>query len=208
MKYIYYALLLSGLAIVLIRWKLLGRSLHLFAPLYISILLTEFVSDLTKTYFLYHINQAIDCGLLCLYYYLLFEDDPLRKWIWSAYLLYLGFFTAYFIRFPANFFGFDPIDFVMMGVFLTLFSLYYLVGLYRNEEQLPFLRHSHFWIVVGNLLFYSGASFFMGFAFTLLKINKTLYIELSYIVQVLNLLLYSIYIKGLLCPPLPVKKPD
>jgi hypothetical protein len=207
MKYIYYALLLSGLIITLIRWKRLDRSLHLFAPLYVAILITEVTADLTRTYFLYHINQAISCIILYSYYYLLFAGNGYRKWIWVALLLYSAFFTAWFIRFPALFFGFDPIDFVVEGVFLTLFSLGYLIELYRSQEQLQFSRHPHFWIAVGNLLFYSGASFFMGFAFTLLKVNRTLYVQLSYIVQVLNLILYSIYIKGLLCPS-QAKKPN
>ncbi len=207
MKFIYYALLLSGLAITIIRWRCLDRSLHLFAPLYIAILVTEATCDLTKAYFLYHINQAIGTILLFSYYYLLLASNRLSKLIWVALALYLGYFTAYFIRFPALFIKFDPIDFVVEGAFITLFSLYYLIELYRSQEQVKFLRYPHFWITAGNLIFYSGASFFMGFALTLWKVNKTLYTQLVPIVQILNLMLYSLYIKGLLCPS-PEKRPN
>jgi hypothetical protein len=207
MKPIYYALLLSGLAITIIRWRQLDRSLHLFAPLYLGILITEAMADWYKAYFLYHINQAFDTVLLFTYYHLLLSGKKTSRWIWVAQGVYLVSFAIYFIRSPNLFFRFDPIDFVVEGVFLTLFSLYYLIELYRSSDEIKFSNHPHFWIATGNLLFYSGASFFMGFAFTLWKGNKILYHQLSYIVQVLNLILYSIYIKGLLCPPVE-KKPN
>ncbi|MHA4811548.1 hypothetical protein ACX0G9_25860 [Flavitalea flava] len=199
MKYIYYFLLVSGLVILILRRKRIDRRLLLFGPLYFFNIVTELITDLTDTYFYYHINQAIGCFLLFLYYFLLFRENRYRKWIWVAFGLYLSFFTIYFIRYPAYFFNFDPIDFVVEGVFITLFSLYYLVDLYRSEEQLRFFQYPHFWVASGNLLFYSGASLFMGFAFTLLKKDRPLYDELSYIVYFLNLILYSIYIKGFLC---------
>ena len=214
MKPIYYALLLSGLAITIIRWRRLDRSLLLLAPLYIAILVTQAIFDkqattaeMNKVVFVYHINQAIGTILLFSYYYLLLTPNRLSKLIWVALALYLVYFTAYFIRFPAVFLKFDPIDFVVEGAFITLFSLYYLIELYRSEEQVQFLSHPHFWIAAGNLIFYSGASLFMGFALTLSKSNKALYLQLVPIAQVLNLMLYSIYIKGLLCPS-PEKRPN
>lgn len=218
MKYIYYALLLSGLAITIIRWRRLDRSLHLFVPLYIAALVTQAIVDkaisdkaivdkTTVPLFLYHINQAIETILLFSYYYLLLAETRLSKWIWVALALYLVYFTAYFIRFPTVFFKFDPIDLVVEGAFITLFSLYYLIELYRSQEQVRFFNYPHFWIAAGNLIFYSGASFFMGFAHTLSKNDKTLYAQLAPIVEVLNLMLYSIYIKGLLCPS-PEKRPN
>lgn len=214
MKYIYYALLLSGLAITIIRWRRLDRSLRLFAPLYIAILVTQAIYDkqatpdeMRKVVFVYHINQAVGTTLLFSYYYLLLAKNRLGKLIWVALALYLVYFTAYFIRFPAVFLKFDPIDFVVEGAFITLFSLYYLIELYRSQEQVRFFSYPHFWFAAGNLIFYSGASFFMGFALTLSKSNKALYTQLMPIAEVLNLMLYSIYIKGLLCPS-PEKRPN
>jgi len=204
MKYIYYALLLSGLLILLIRRKHLDRSLLLFIPFYFSDIVTELGSDLYHAYFLYHINQTIGCGLLCTYYYLLLRKARYGKWIWVGFGLYLLFFAGYFLYYPSRFLRFDPIDFVVEGVFITLFSLYYLIDLYRSEEQPRISQFAHFWITAVNLLFYSGASFFMGFAYTLNAHDRTLYTQLSYIVYFLNLILYSIYIKAFLCP-LPAK---
>jgi len=200
MKYVYYALLLAGLIILLIRWRRVDWCLQLFLPLYVCNIVTEVLSDLYGSYFLYHINQTIGFLLLCLYYYHILRNDRFRISIWIAFGLYLVYFTAYFIRWPSHFFSYDPIDFVVEGVFVTMFSLNYLIGLYRRGSELKFSRNPHFWISSGNLLFYSGSAFFMGFAFNLFKENRTLYLELSYIVYFLNLILYSIYIKAFLCP--------
>jgi hypothetical protein len=201
MKYIYYALLFTGLLILLIRRKTVETSLLVFIPMYGFDIATEIASDLSaRAFFLYHIDQAVDCGLLCLYYYLVLKGNRYRRLVWVGFALYLTFCALYFIRNPPLFFKFDPIDFVVEGVFMTMFALYYLINLYRSDIQTRLSRHPHFWISTGNLLFFSGAAFFMGFAYTLANKNLPLYRELSYIVYFLNLMLYSIYIKAFLCP--------
>jgi hypothetical protein len=205
MKYIYYALLLSGLFLLLIKWKRLDNLVHLFAPIYIFTLLTEAGCDLYKIYFPYHINQTLDCFFLFLYYFLLLRKKAIRAVIVAGFVLYLLFFSLYFLRNPKYFFTFDPIDFVVEGVFITLFSVYYLINLYLNDDPVDLNENSHFWISIGNLFFYAGAAFFMGYAYTLIKKNPSLYVYLSYIVFFLNLLLYSLYIKAFLCPS-PAKK--
>lgn len=199
MKYIYYALLLSGLIALLMWWKRTDRRLHLFVSLYFSNIVTEVIADVWHVYFPYHINQTIGCFLLFAYYHSLFRQKNIKKWVWIAFSIYLTFFTVYFIQKQGQFLRFDPIDFVVEGVFITLFSLYYLIELYRSNEQILYLRHPHFWITIGNLLFYSGASFFMGYAFTLSKENMPVYTQLSYIVYFLNLMLYSLYLYAFIC---------
>jgi hypothetical protein len=205
MKYVYYALLLAGLLILLVRWKKIDRRLYIFLPLYLCIIVTEIFSDTHKAYFLYHINQSIGFLLFCIYYASLFPKVFVKRLVAICFLIYLGYFIYYFTRYPANFYSYDPVDFVVEGAFITAFSLFYLVDLYRNSSGIKFGQHPHFWIVIGNLLFYSGSAFFMGFAFTLAKNDAVLYTQLSYIVQALNLVLYSLYIKAFLCR-LPVNK--
>jgi hypothetical protein len=205
MKYVYYALLLAGLLILLVRWKKIDRRLYIFLPLYLCIIVTEIFSDTSKAYFLYHINQSIGFLLFCIYYASLFSKLWVKRLVAICFLIYLGYFIYYFTRYPANFFSYDPIDFVVEGVFITAFSLFYLVDLYRNSSGIKFGQHPHFWIVIGNLLFYSGSAFFMGFAFTLAKNDRVLYTQLSYIVYALNFMIYSLYIKAFLCR-LPVNK--
>ena len=197
MKYIYYALLVTGLCILLLRREKLDKRLYFFIPLLFFIIVTELISDWKGAYFVYHINQAIGFTLLCAYYSSIFTRR--RMWVWGSLLIYLVYFTEFFIKAPDRFFSYDPIDFVAEGVFITMFSLYYLVELYRSSGQVRFAQQPHFWIVSGNLLFYSGSALFMGFAFRLRAYRPDLYVELGYIVQVLNLVLYSIYIKAFLC---------
>ena len=199
MKYIYYFLLLAGLSILLFRWRKVDRRLLLFAPILFSTILTELSCDLFQTYFLYHINQVIEFSLLCTYYYLLMTESRYRGWVWVALALYVGYFISFFIRYPNQFFRFDPFDFVVEGIFITVFSLYYLVDLYRSSEEVNISRHPHFWINAGNLLFYSGAALFMALAYTLSRHYKPLYNGLGNIVKLLNLVFYSVYIKAFLC---------
>jgi hypothetical protein len=209
MKYIYYTLLLSGLFILFWRWTRLDRSLHLFLPIYLFDIVTEIATDLSKSsYFMYHIDQTVSCYLLCRYYFLILENNARRQWVWIGFLLYICFSAIYFFQNPNNLVKYDPIDFVAEGVLITTFSLYYLIDLYRSGIQTRLSQHPHFWISAANLLFYSGASLFMGFAFTLLRQNLALYTELSFIVQFLNLMLYSIYIKAFLCIPWLAKRPN
>jgi hypothetical protein len=205
MKYVYYALLLAGLLILLIRWKKIDRRLYIFLPLYLFTIATEIFSDARQVYFLYHINQSVGCLLFCIYYASLFSRPFVKRLVAICFLIYLGYFIYYFTRYPDNFFAFDPIDFVIEGVFITAFSLYYLVDLYRNSSGIAISQHPHFWIVTGNLLFYSGSAFFMGFAFYLARNNRVLYTQMSYIVYFLNLMIYSLYIKAFLCRS-PVNK--
>ncbi|HEY4206614.1 MAG TPA: hypothetical protein VGM31_07380 [Puia sp.] len=199
MKYIYYALLLSGLGILILRRPRLDKRLYLFIPLLFFTIVTELISDLKEAYFLYHINQAIGCTLLCTYYFLLFPTSRYRNLILLSLVLYLTYFTGFFIRHPSQFVNFDPVDFVAEGVLITLFSLYYLIDLSMNSGDVHYRRLPHFWIASGNLLFYSGASLFMAFAFQLRTTNPALYTELSYIAYFLNLVVYSAYIKAFLC---------
>lgn len=199
MKIIYYALLLSGLCILLVRWKKVDKAVHLFLPLYFSTIITELVVGWYNQFFLYHINQAIECFLLCFYYFLLFKNKYARQFVVAYFIIYLGFFSFYFIKQPEYFFNYDPIDFVAEGAFICIFSVLFLIELYRSNEEVIINRNPHFWISVGNLFFYSGASFFMGFALNMLKGNTHLYMQLRYIVDFLNLLLYSLYIKAFLC---------
>jgi hypothetical protein len=199
MKYIYYALIFAGLLILLIRWNKVDKRLHLFAPLLTLAILTELIGDWQRIYYVTHVYQFIEFALLTTYYFLILAGSRLQRWVWLGLVAYLLYFGAFFIRFPNHFTLYDPVDFVAEGVFITGFSLYYLVELYRRDERVRLSHHPHFWIASVNLVFYSGTAFFMGMAYTLWKKNAFLYDQLGLIVKLLNLTLYIVYIKAFLC---------
>lgn len=206
MKYIYYTLLVVGLLILLIRRNVVDRRLLLFIPLLTLAIFTELIGDVYEVDYIYHLNQAFEFALLTTYYFLILAGSKFQRWVWVALGAYLLYFSAFFLRFPDHFTHFDPIDFVVEGVFITVFSLYYLVELYRRDERVNLSRHPHFWIVSVNLVFFSGTAFFMGVAYTL-KRNVPLYYQLGLIAKILNLALYTVYIKAFLCR-LPEKSMD
>jgi len=199
MKYIYYVLLVLALLTLVIRWKRVDGRLLLFIPVLSLAILTELIGEMPGVYYVYHLYQAIEFMLLTAYYYLILDGSRFRQWVWVALAAYLVYFTAFFIRYPDHFTHYDPVDFVAEGVFITAFSLFYLVELYRREEQVGLSSHPHFWIASANLVFYSGTAFFMGIAYTLWKKNVPLYNQLGLIVKILNLTLYTVYIKAFLC---------
>lgn len=199
MKYIYYALLTLTLLILLVRWKKVDHRLYLFIPLLALSIITELIGDLCRVYYVYHIYQTVEFALLTTYYFLILDGSRFQKWVWVALGAYLLYFSAFFIRRTDHFVHYDPVDFVAEGVFITIFSLYYLVELYRRDERVHLSHHPHFWIVSINLVFFSGTAFFMGMAYTLWKNNASLYNQLGLIVKILNLTLYIVYIKAFLC---------
>ena len=199
LKFIYYALLLSGFLIILIRWRKLDSILHIFGPVYFFTLITEIYCDFFKVYFPYHINQTIGYFFLCLYYYHLFYKKRNRKIVLAGFGIYLMYFYYYFIYHSENFNIFNPADFVVEGIFVSIFSVLILIEFYERTDIIIFKNNPHFWLVVANLFFFSGCLILMGCLHYLDRYQKDLYHQVVYISYVLNLLFYSLYIKAFTC---------
>jgi hypothetical protein len=206
LKYIYYLLLLSGCFILIIRYKQLDRLLHIFIPLYLFNIITQGLYDsLTQykinTYPFYHFNQLISCFLLSLYYYSLLQKRVFyQRFVIIGFLVFILYFLYHFIYSISNLKTLDFSDFVVEGVFICVYVVFYLLELYNTNTHIILNKNPHFWISIGNLIFFSGCTLVMGFLNNLRKDYKELYHELVYINYFLNLLLYSFYIKAFLCP--------
>lgn len=204
LKYVYYALLLSGFAILLIRRKKLGSIVTFFLPLYFFNVVTQSANDLlmahkVNTFPFYHVNQFIGALLLHGYYYTILEKRSYKNIViagFSCFALYFGYHFLY--RF-GNILTMDFSDFVVEGLFICIYVVLYLLELYRKDVIVILNKNPHFWISIGNLIFFSGCMFIMGFSNYLRGNNHALYARLVYINYFLNLLLYSLYIKAFLC---------
>ncbi len=205
LKYIYYFLLISGLLLLLVRSNKLDSILLFFIPIYIFNLVTEFVSDSFSIYYPYHINQTLGCYLLYCYYYKLFQTTKARIFVITGVIVYSIFFAYYFVYKSKNFYIFNPADFVVEGIFVSIFAVLYLIKLYQSNHAVILKKEAHFWISIANLFFFSGCIFFMGFLNYLREHQKDLYHQLVYISYFLNLMLYLLYIKAFTCSPQPKK---
>lgn len=200
LKYIYYGLLVSGFFILLFRRKKLDTLFNFFFPLYFFILLTQITSDILvsqgiKTYPYYHINQFIGAFLLNAYYFSLLREKKNRLFIVVGFLVFLLYYAYHFLYQIQNIFSSDFSDFALEGLFICIYVILYFMELYRKDEIILLQTKSHFWIAIGNLIFFSGCMFIMGFSSYIIKTNNKLF----YINYFLNLLLYSLYIKAFTC---------
>ncbi len=204
LKYVYYGLLLSGFVILLTRRNKLGSIFFVFLPLYFFNLVTQIVNDVLvplkiNTFPYYHINQFISSFLLHSYYYTILEKRMSRYFVlvgFTCFSLYFGYHYLYHFDHIKTI---DFSDFTVEGLFICCYVVVYFLELYRSDMAIILKDHSHFWISIGNLIFFSGCMFIMGFSSYLRQNNIELYSKLVYINYFLNLLLYSLYIKAFLC---------
>jgi len=204
LKYVYYFLLLSGFLILLIRRKKLGSLFIFFFPLYFFNLATQIANDVlihqkVNTFPFYHINQFIGALLLNAYYYLLLEKRTYRNIVLAGFSCFAFYFAYHFLYHIENIRTIDFSDFVVEGLFICVYVVAYLLELYRKDVIVILKQNPHFWISIGNLIFFSGCMFIMGFSNYLRQNDIELYARLVYINYFLNLLLYSLYIKAFLC---------
>ena len=202
LKYLYYSLILLGFFILLFKSKNLlkpGNFLQLFIPIYISVIITEISFDVFAIYWPYHLNRLVECTSLFLYYFSILKNSAVKLFIKLAFVIFLLVYANCYILHTNNFFIYMNTDFLVESFFISLFSLLYLINLYDNDDIVFFTQNPHFWIVLGNLLFYSGCLFQIGFSKHLREHDKTLYSLIGYVNYILNLLLFSFYIKAFTC---------
>lgn len=213
LKTIYYLLILSGISILVLGWKMLDRKMFLLLGLLIVAFFTERIDDIfsppyipgmdrpTKGVFIYihHIYRVIELSLLSMYYYFLFDLKRNKQIVLAGTLLFFIYFFYDFACHSENFNSKKRVDLLVEGLFLTVYSVLFLIELYQREKPVIVKRYAHFWIVIANLIFFSASSFFNGYIDYLLTNRMLVYIKLSLIMVVLNYMLYSFYIIGFLC---------
>jgi hypothetical protein len=209
LKILYYLVLLAGVIALLVRWKKVDKRLYIFLGLLISVIATELLRDLfykrviTDPHtniadYIIHIYQPIETILLSIYYYLIFETITNKRIVTIGFFLFLIFYSYFYIYQSENFFEGNPNDLVFSGLFYSLYSVLFLVELYKKEEAITLSHYPHFWIVFGNLIFYSSTLFYYALQYYILLDTQT-YVQLLFIPQVLNLILYSLYLIAFLC---------
>ena len=207
-KWLYYAVMLLSLFLLLIRWRRLDSKLHIFLGILLAAFLTEKIHDLfypaPVSKYIYHVYQTVETILLCIYYYALFQLTRNRRIVLAGITIYLVYFLYDFVYHAQNLLTYKRTDMVIEGFIITIFSILYLIELYQKEQPVILKTHPHFWIVIANLLFYPITLVFYVFQFYLLK-NSPDYKILSIIPQITNIFLYAFYSIAFVCQ-MPMKK--
>lgn len=204
LKMIYYGLLVANLA-ALHRNSNNGRTEKLvFGPLLLFAILIQLMGDWLKGngynhYFVFHIYVPVEYLLLCFYFRQIIQHAVLKLLIPLSGILFFAFYFFYFLLNKRAFFTPSFSQFVTGSILVTIWVLFFFIQLFQQEEKIELSRYPHFWINTGNLLFYSGCLFVMGFYFSVQKEDAPLAGQLLYINYLLNLLLYCMYLVAFTC---------
>jgi hypothetical protein len=151
-----------------------------------------------QTYFLYHFYVPFEYAVLALVYSKAISKSWKKKVILISvpafWLLHL--FLSLFIQ---KIEGDNSYAIMVSLILIVVLSLGYYYELLQKEGSAPLFRDPLFWISTGNLIFYSGVFFLMGFLQYLAKEDLALAKKLMVINYSLNYILYSLYSIGFLC---------
>lgn len=205
LKNIYYSLILLGFSLLLIRWKKLDRRVWVFSIILPCAFLTEKIGDIFHgtdiSKYVFHIYQVVEMLLLSFYYYTLFHKKRNQWVVVIGAALFCIYFLYFYVFNSANFFTDKRNDMTVEGFLLTIFSVLFFLEIYQQDSPVILLRYTHFWIVLANLLFFSGSLFFSGYLYYLLSNKSKDYVQLSYIMVALNYILYIFYAIAFICHP-------
>jgi peptidoglycan/LPS O-acetylase OafA/YrhL len=202
-KEVYYSLLYLSLFLLIIRRNKL-ESQHLWLiPLLVAALATEYIHDIAYpapiSKSIYHIYQFLEGLFLSLFYYSSSYTKRNKTIIKIGFSFYALFMMIEFFFDKNNFISTSGLDVSVGGFLITVYSILYLFELYQKDEDFELTRMSHFWVVSGNLIFYSITLVYYIFQQYLSK-NSPHYQELAMISMISNLILYLFYSIGFLCP--------
>ncbi len=204
-KSAYYALMLLSLFLLIVRWKKLDSQVHIFSGLLLLAFITEKVHDTfypqPVSKYVYHIYQTLEMLLLSYYYYFLFQIKRNRHFVLTGVLIYLTYYSYYFIYSYQNLVTHKKNDMEVESFFIITFSVLYLIELYQKDQPVILKKHPHFWIVIANLMFYSITLFFYAFQHYLLTNHFAAenYRQLYIIPKISNLVLYLLYSIAFVC---------
>ena len=210
LKKVYYLLILINIIVLAIGYKKITKPFTPFLILLPLVFITQLAGDFSKVYHFnkypaYHIYIAIELLLLSAYYYRLFRSRKNKILLAACLLLFVVFLLSHYYRNPAAFFEAGFFDFVVASVVIIICTIIYFIEEINMEKEEIFYQNPSFWINIGNLFFYTGCLFVMGFNLYLESHYPSLSEKLIYINYSLNLLLYLLYIKAFVCI-LKVKK--
>jgi len=204
LKQVYYGLLGLCLIALLLNFKRHDKEVRIYLPVVLLAIIIQSAGDIIKAkgfdhYFVFNIYIPIEYLLLSLYYFRVILNKTIRLSILMSGILFFVYYSLYYVLYPEAFFEDSFLPFVISSFLLSLCVITFFIQLFLKEEAIHLLRFPSFWINVGNLVFYSGCLFVMGFYFSLKEKDPDLAGELLYINYILNLFLYLMYLVAFTC---------
>jgi len=146
----------------------------------------------------YNIFMLIEYPLLAFYFSQIISSDTFKKIIISFIFFYpvLWCITFFSILKKHEFNSYG----VMGGdLFIVIICARYLYELFTSTKLILFKKHAEFWIAIG-LMFYSCCELPITGILNFLEQDWQMVRQLSIVLQILNIIMYSIFIYAFLCP--------
>jgi hypothetical protein len=156
---------------------------------------------LASNFPVYNVFMLIEYPILAFYFKQIVISKSTKRIIWFFITLYPLFWILMFL------FVYKLSEWCSYGImfgdfFLIIFSVRYLYELFTSERLVSFGKHAEFWIAVG-IIFYSCCELpitgILNFLTRDWRSNYNTILNLFSILQVLNIVMYSIFIYAFLC---------
>lgn len=190
---VYILIVTLSVLIGIVRFRFLNMQLKAILGIVLWVLTVEifrkFVS-IDLRILLTHVNFVVEMLLYALYFFLLLLPNK-RILILAGVLLFLIALALNSELGNSNFWTQQKFTYaIAANINITLWSCLYLYELIYKPLNHKLKYDGNFWVICGNLLFYPGTLFLLGFDHYLIGKNPGLASDLQIINHLLNILLY------------------
>jgi hypothetical protein len=193
--------LITANIVGILNFKKLKKVLK-FLPVYLLLtLLVDLFSEYIDYFgencqYVYIIFAPVEYFFISFFFYKHINNQTVKYGIIFSQISYLLICLWYFfiLGFTKHYFIFN-----LRGFFIIVITLLYFKELYSTKEVINLKNESIFWIGIGNLFFWTGTFFTVALITPIRNIDPQMGDLLYSINPLLNIFLYSMFTKAILC---------
>jgi len=148
--------------------------------------------------FLYNIITGLEFTFYFFFYYSIYRVWQAKKVMFALMLVYLGGFliNIFFIQ-GRN--VFHTYSYMAGCLFVIMASIYYFLEMFRYPQTGSIMRDPAFWITSALLFYYTCVLPVFGILNYISSMSRSLNLVLKFIINLTNILLYSLFTLAFLC---------
>lgn len=205
MKPLFYILMTAALAAWIWKRKSLPSPVGAFSALVGMAIGVQTWMDLVdqprEWVWLFHLYQLLAIPWLVWYFLKTLHAPRAKAFLKVLAVLFYGGTALYYHYHPEVWHQTFIPEQAFLGLFVILGTLFIFHQLYLDDQVLSLTRSPHFWLGLGNLIFYTGYIFSLGSYRYIDQILEEHELARSFlsITHYLNIFLYSMYATAFLC---------
>jgi hypothetical protein len=141
-------------------------------------------------------------GFEFIFYFWLYSGQIESRLLKKTFLLFIPIFVIVAllnIFFYQGLYKFNTYTHSFGSILISVCAISYYKQLLNNDSPQPLTKVPMFWIGTGLLVFYACNIFFTGLFHYILSVSMSLATQLFTIVQILNIIMYSLFTVGIVC---------